>query len=277
MLKRIVDVFLFSGFYISICAVLMSGQTFQLLNLSYQPAYYWFVFFSTVASYNFHWYLTPAHTLPSRNLGRINDLKTLHLLLTLGGLLGSIVFFFALWSHAHWILIGAFFTFLYSAPKLPIQASAFLRRIAIGKTIYLSFVWTYVTTVMPLLMAGKPWTEKDLLFTGSRFFLIYAICVLFDYRDREQDRKEGIRSMITWFNEKGINTIFYLSMFLFLICLYLLYVNTFSLLISGILVLPGLLLLFLYPSAKKNASDYFYLFVLDGLMMLSSLITYLIL
>jgi hypothetical protein len=35
--------------------------------------------------------------------------------------------------------------------------------------------------------------EKELLFCCSRFFLIYAICILFDYRDRDQDKQEGIR------------------------------------------------------------------------------------
>ncbi|HUR12757.1 MAG TPA: hypothetical protein VM012_15380, partial [Flavitalea sp.] len=175
-----------------------------------------------------------------------------------------------------WIAIGGILTFLYSAPKIPIAATSILRKIAIGKTIYLSFVWTYVTTVLPMLMYGRPWTATEVLFTGSRFFLIYAICIIFDYRDREEDKKEGIRSMITYFNETGINIIFYLSILMFMISTILLLWKGFSSLLVFILLMPGILVLYLFPTAKKNTSDYFYLFALDGLMMLASLITFLL-
>jgi 4-hydroxybenzoate polyprenyltransferase len=53
------------------------------------------------------------------------------------------------------------------------------------------------------------------LFTASRFFFVYACCLIFDYRDREDDRAAGIVSMITLLNEKGIDRLFYGSMILF--------------------------------------------------------------
>jgi hypothetical protein len=37
-------------------------------------------------------------------------------------------------------------------------------------------------------------------------------------------------------------------------------------------ILPGIILYFLYPRAKKSDSDYLYYFILDGLMMLSALL-----
>ena len=46
----------------------------------------------------------------------------------------------------------------------------------------------------------------------------------------------------------------------------------YSLLTVAVLLIPGLLLVFLYPYAKRNFSDYLYYFVLDGLMMLSGLL-----
>ena len=86
-----------------------------------------------------------------------------------------------------------------------------LRKVAIGKTIYLSFVWMYVTSLLPILLDGRI-TVAGILFCCSRFFLIYAICILFDYRDRENDKREGIRSMITYFGEQGVDRLFHGSL-----------------------------------------------------------------
>jgi len=162
--------------------------------------FFLFIFFSTVCSYNFHWYLTQHSATGSERLQWAVRYKRLHLILYFIGLIGTIAAFLPLWRHWYWIAFGAFVTFLYSAPKLPQKVFAGLRQVAIGKTIFLSFVWMYVTTLLPLLIAGTAWQPAFTWLALSRFFLIYAICILFDYRDREDDKADGIRSMITWLN-----------------------------------------------------------------------------
>ena len=276
MFKKILDVFLFSSLYISLCAVVMVWQTTWLLDLSVTRHYSWFVFFSTICSYNFHWLLTPKQHSPVTRLDWIPSYRIIQVVLICISAIGAAYFFFSLWQHAHWLMVGVLLTFLYSAPKLPVKASNVLKKIAIGKTIYLSFVWTYVTTVLPLLIEGEQWNAADLSFVASRFFLIYAICILFDFRDREQDRQEGIRSMITYFNERGVDIVFYLSLALFFIATGLLMLFGFSLLMVLLLGFPGLLVAALHPYSKKASSDYLYFFVLDGLMMLSALIIWFI-
>ena len=159
----------------------------------------------------------------------------------IGSAIASGIFFFKLWQYVHWIVPGAMLTFLYSAPKLPVKASSILKRIAIGKTIYLSFVWTYVTTVLPLLIDGNDWEIADLLFVLTRFFLIYAICIIFDFRDREEDRREGIRSMITYFNERRIDFIFHLSLLIFFVAAASLLLYDSAILTVAIMAFPGLL------------------------------------
>ena len=54
-------------------------------------------------------------------------------------------------------------------------------------------------------------------FAASRFFLIYAICILFDYRDRADDKEDGIRTMVNYFDETGVNRLFLFTMFAFII------------------------------------------------------------
>jgi len=186
---------------------------------------------------------------------------------------GSIVFFF--YFIKHWIALGGavFLTFLYSAPKLSVAPFGYLKNFAVGKTIFLAFVWTYVTSVLPIALDGSHWNLLSALFCCHRFFLIYAICIPFDYRDRDYDRREGIRSMITHFSEKGINFLFYGSLLLYALVTISFYFFHFSSLVIFLLLIPAVVLLPLYPIAKKNFSDYLYYFVLDGLMMFSSLLT----
>ena len=101
--------------------------------------------------------------------------------------------------------------------------------------------------------------------------MIYAICIVFDYRDRASDKREGIRSMITLFSEQGIDRLFWISLLLFAIFTVALLAAGFSLSVVSVLLIPGAILAFLYNYTKKESSDYLYYFVLDGLMMASAL------
>jgi 4-hydroxybenzoate polyprenyltransferase len=271
--KKAFDFFIFSSLYIALCAVLMTYQTFHLLgNFPININLIFFIFFSTICSYNFHWYLTPYSVASSQRVLWTQKNKTLHIILYFIGLAGSVFYFYL--EKQHWIAIcfGAVFTFLYSAPKLPQTFFKDLKKIAVGKTLFLAFVWTYVTTVLPLIVANVVWKNDFTLFILSRFFLIYAICILFDYRDREDDKRDKIISMITFLNEKGIDILFAVSIIFFATTTIWLYWYSYSWFSIAILLTPGIIVALLYNYAKKNFSDYLYYFTLDGLMMLSALL-----
>lgn len=274
MLRKAFDLFIFSSLFIAICAVVMTVQTNHLFQLDYKSRHYAaFVFFSTICSYNFHWYLTPAVMDGHSRAGWTHQNRTLHLVLFFVGMIGAGWYFFAFVHAWLWLGIAVALTFLYSAPKLPYAPFLWLKKIAIGKTLFLALVWMYVTTIPPLILGAAEWKVSQLLFAGSRFFLIYAICILFDYRDREADKQDGIRSMITYFSEKGVDALFYLSIALFAVATAALYFTGFSLVVVASLLLPGLIVALLYRKAKRDFSDYLYYFVLDGLMMFSALFT----
>jgi 4-hydroxybenzoate polyprenyltransferase len=277
MLKSIFHFFLFSSLYIALCAVVMVYQLPLLFpELSIPFSFYLFVFFATICSYNFHWWLTTHSATGSERLQWAVRYKKLHLVLYFVGMAGAAICFFLLRRHWGWIALGALVTFLYSAPKIPHKVFIRLRRVAVGKTIFLAFVWMYVTTILPLMVACAGWQKAFGWLALSRFFLIYAICILFDYRDREDDKADGIRSMITWFNERGIDNLFAFSLGLFIVFTALLYSVHIPVRDIALLLLPGLLVAALYRYAKSHFSDYLYYFVLDGLMMLSGLLMILI-
>lgn len=274
MIRSILSFFVFSNLFISLCAVLMSWQTYQLV-LHSPPDYTFlgFVFFATLCSYSFHWYLTPANVHESPRVNWMKKFGIIHTIFFLTGAAGVAFFGLELITHWKWLVLSAFITFLYSAPKIPHPFFKFLLKVAIGKTFFLAFVWMYVTSVLPLQIAEVHWKTDFYLFAAGRFFLIYAICILFDYRDRHYDRIAGIRSLITWLSERAIAWLFIVSL-LFFVALRLLLLNYgYSLPVVIMLLIPGVLTGILYPYATKNFHDLLYYLVLDSLMCLSSILT----
>ena len=231
-----------------------------------------FAFFATVCSYNFHWYLTPRSVNPSRRVQWTHHHRVIHFVLYLVGALGAAVYFFYLTPFVVALLPAILLTFLYSAPKLPQKIFRGLRRVAIGKTLYLAFVWVYVTTVLPIIIAGARWHPSFIIFTASRFFFIYACCLIFDYRDREDDRAHGIVSMITLLPEKGIDRLFYSSMILFFLTSMALHHYHYPVFYILLLLIPGVVVTAIYREAKRNFSDDLYYILLDGMVMFSSLL-----
>lgn len=195
--------------------------------------------------------------------------KHLHLLLALAGLFSAAVAALLLIEYWLWLGFTAFLTFMYSAPLIRHPLFTRLRKIAVGKTVYLSFAWTHVTALLPLLIEFDQLQAEHIWYVINRFFFLYAICIVFDRRDRENDRRAGIKSLVTMLDEKGVDKIFLVSVAIsFFTGLVLLEWLPFLSVIS--LLIPLLILSLLYEKSKQSRSDYLYYFLLDGLMALSA-------
>lgn len=248
----------------------MVHQTVLLFDVAQPFSFYFFVFFGTMCSYNLHWYLTneAAPAGASQKQTWHLQYKRVHLSLAATALLLACIAAFYLLHHWAWLLVSAFFTFLYTAPKIPYWPFIKLRQIAYGKTVFLALAWMHITTMLTLLMADVQWQLPHYLFALNRFFLIYAICILFDLRDRENDRKEGIKSMITQMSAPQVSLIYYGVLLVWLVTTAWLFFY-FSAGVIVALAVPGLLLFFIYNWARQQRSDYVYYFMLDGLMVIS--------
>ncbi|MCW3072958.1 MAG: hypothetical protein JWP69_27 [Flaviaesturariibacter sp.] len=250
----------------------MAYHTFIFFGYPIQLHLLGFIFCGTVCSYNFHWFLTPELASGSVKAAWSYRNRHLHASLFIASFMGAAYFGYFLIDKWYWLLLTAAVTFLYSAPKIPFGPFQQLKKIAIGKTVFLAFAWTHIPFILPLLFSTSEWTIPEYLFVFNRFYLIYAICIVFDHRDREADRKEGIRSMITDLPERGINRLFWGSIIAFAISAIAMLTYGYSWSAVFILLLPGIILGSTYRSSKSRISDYYYYFFLDGLMMLSSLL-----
>lgn len=243
-------------------------HTNTLLGLHYPSCTYMgFVFASTICSYNFHWWLTPNTGDHSHRLMWGGRHRQLQLVLGLLGLAFSTALGWQLRTHWIPISIAVLLTFLYTAPKLPHPPFVWLRKIAIGKTLFLALVWTYVTSLMPVWMAGRKADLNVWLFVLHRVCFTYASCILFDERDLEADQRAGVRSIITYLSEHNRSNVYYAALIVSAGCAAMLYPFAPGPLVA-ILIIPILALTFLTGTAKRNHSDYLYYFGLDGLIML---------
>ena len=140
------------------------------------------------------------------------------------------------------------------------------------KTTYLTLVWVFITAALPVLVSDSVWDYGNTLFAINRLFLVFPICVLFDYRDRKEDMLEGIKNISTVLSERGLDYVFSTCMILNFLSAFLLHnilQNWFYTLAN---ITPSVLLILTYRISKTSKSDLWYYFYLDGLMMLSGLI-----
>ena len=260
---------IFGNIFIAVCAALMSYYTFEVFDEPVSLTLLGFIFFASISSYSFHSYLPTTEKDYSEKVKWGLNRRKYFLFLLIIGSVGAAVFLFFLKQDLKLILALLLFTVLYSSPKIKFEKFTFFKRFGTAKTIYLAAIWTLVTVSLPLSAMDINTGNAGMLFFANRFFLIYAICILFDLKDKEYDMQRGIKSIITILDEKKIELLFFICLILFFISSLVFYIfrNSGSVVLT--LIAPGSLLLFLFQRSKETKSDYWFSFVLDGVMMLS--------
>jgi 4-hydroxybenzoate polyprenyltransferase len=249
---------------------MMSWET-QHLNSFNDPTYLWFIFFSTLLSYSFHSIVNTVYTdISPRHEWNIKNRNWLYLIMAVSGIVTVFIF---LQNYLHNLLpflAGGLLTFAYSAPNLPGKFFEILRRIAFGKTFFLAFMWAYATTILPIL-AYDPQANPISPFLGSRFYLVYAICILFDLKDREEDRAKGIRALPTMLGDNAVKAFYFTSL---AIAIFFSLMETWPLFTATtiILLIPVIIALFIFRLTKYGDGEMMYYVYLDGLMMLSAIL-----
>lgn len=265
--------FVYSNLYIVLVAGLMTTEVYSLVLLQTPDLHFiLFVGFSTLSSYSLHWYFPGPSRIITPRTSWLKKNRHIHGILLLVGLAGTAWTLTYFMDSLQWIGLSAIATFLYTAPKLPLPGLVKLRRTAYGKTVFLAAVWTYVTVLLPVLVSRHEWTPELISFCISKYLLIFIICILFDYRDRDDDTAAGIRSLITYLSPAGIQRLFLFSFILFCITTVTAGYMHFSYYSMGALLAPGIICLLLYKKATRNFSDNLYYVILDGLMAFSAVL-----
>jgi hypothetical protein len=274
VLKKAFHFLLFSNLYIVLCVMTMCWHTAHFFCLEPQLGFnfYAFVASATLSSYSLHWYLSADEMADSpRGRWTFQNKKTLQSLLCFSVIMCG---YYSFLYRSHWrvLLPLALLTFLYTAPKIPLAPFRLLTNKAYAKTFYLSAIWTIVTVLLPMQLSDNQCNTLFFIFLINRFLLLYPICLFFDFRDRNEDERSSILNIAQTFTTKQIE---YLVMFfgiLSLISLVFLLMEKVSFEHLFSLMLPNIFLMATLRKTLNTKSDYWYYFVLDGLMMASGVL-----
>lgn len=253
----------------------MAAYTSHLFLLGFPPLQFaGFLFFSTLASYSIHWYLTDETSeITDSRTSWLAKYKNVHALFFIMSSVGCSIFLLYELSYIKWILPAIVLTLIYSAPKFPFKPFNSLKKFILGKTFLLAVMWTYITSALPFFILDTKWQLSYSIFFINRFTLIFPICILFDIRDKEFDKSIGVKSLVTLLPYNNLKVIFnvFIVVNIFLAS-FLSYIYLDGFVDNLILLIPTILTYLLYPTAIKTKNDYLFYFTLDGLMALSPIL-----
>lgn len=272
MFYRIIHFFLFGSIFISLCAVGLCIQTSLLLNLPLNnPGFYLFVFGATLVQYNLHYFFKTTAVANSLRLAWSQKNKGTHKILIMAGV-ALIVYSLFSFHLRHLIILVAFgvIAFFYSFPLLPFTKRR-IKDYGLLKILTLALLWTLVTVWFPADKINFTDLSFQLVFV-RRFIFIFIMCLVFDIRDTETDRKEKIATLPVKLGIKRSYSLCYFLLFLFtlLSIIHFIYSDDFMQLLAMIISAAATLITIQY--SKKNNSDMVYLAFIDGMMLLQALL-----
>jgi 4-hydroxybenzoate polyprenyltransferase len=234
--------------------------------------FYLFVFGATLVQYNLHYLFKRTAVVNSRRLAWSLKNKTTHKVLIASGLLLILYSLFSFHLH-HFIilLVLAVIAFLYSFPVLPFREKKRIKDFGLLKIITLALLWTLVTVWLPVAEAQFSGLSFQLIFF-RRFIFIFILCLLFDVRDTEIDRKENIATLSVMLGEKRSYQLCYLLLMIFagLSVIQFIYIPD-GVQLATMLVSAAATFITIEWS-RKNNSDVFYLAFIDGMMLLQAVL-----
>ena len=162
---------------------------------------------------------------------------------------------------------------LYSLPFLRVKSRRIpLRDVPFLKVFLIAGVWSLLTVLLPLLIAGEDLGEnynQSLLL--RRFLFIFALTLLFDIRDVQKDTLAGT---VTFPGRFGIVFTRILSGTFLLLFMALVLISETGLIIAGLefsALVAGVVIFY----TDESRSDYYFAILADGMMLLQFLAVWL--
>jgi hypothetical protein len=180
---------IYSNIYVATLSLLMLQLSVQAFDLVIPLTYFSFVFFATLSSYCLHWALS---IFPKPQSLREHWTAQNRALLWIFFLFSSAIASILLWTlRSYWayILPIILLTLAYTLPKVEHPVAFRIRPLARHKTLYLTLVWISTTVVLPFVFSGQAFSWVWAWFLVHRFFHLYTICLLFDFRDRGRESR----------------------------------------------------------------------------------------
>ena len=269
-MNRIIRIYIFGQWHIALAAlVYYYGGTF-ILGGRPDPITGVHIFAATLSLYLVH-RLYNGRKYPDTSAERytflfkyLNDAKATAIA---GGLIAVVSFFFLDWHEQILLIISGIVCVAY---VLPLIFKKRLRDLGILKIFLISLVWA----VIPILSVYR---EIDsgiaFLFYIENFLFIFALTIPFDIRDQGLDARSRVSNLALSFSLDNLKATIIYMLFSCLLILMILYVNS-AINLSTLILLITLYIIQLIKTVnvEKMHEEIFYLFVLDGFILIKGLI-----
>lgn len=154
-----------------------------------------------------------------------------------------------------------------------------LRNIGWLKPFFISFTWAGIVSIYPLVFSSFERNEilhfntVDILLFINYTMYILILCILFDIKDYSADYNKSVKTFVVKYGLR--NTIFYICIPLCLLGLgsFVLYgvLHQYSVIKIGLNIIPFILMCWAIYSLKSRRNIFFYLFYIDGLMLVKAI------
>ena len=260
--------------FISLCAVALCFQTDTLLHISFNKYIYGFVFFATLSSYNFYWLISKYSFSKNRVWLAFIKRNLSHISIFLIAGLGMLYCIYFIPFVYKYVVIAIALTLLYSLPLWPFKFATLARKAGFLKTTILSLTWAYVTVIIPAILVLHTETLPIITLFIARFFFMLMLCIIFDMRDMAIDKINALHSLATDISRHSLQIIMALVFILYIGAGFFVrnYFKENAQIIA--FAITGLIVWIVYRMSLKKRDYFFYYFLVDGLMLLSGMATY---
>jgi hypothetical protein len=261
------------SFFIALCAVALCFQTALLLHIQLSVWLYEFIFFSTLCGYNFYWLLS-AGAFTQKSVVTVLKQRYTNVVVLVIAAVAMLLLLSKIRVLLPAISIGLLLTLLYAVPLLPFKQLQVTRKAGLLKTVLLAFTWAYVTVYLPYQQLPGGNLRVLILLFNNRFLFMLMLCIIFDARDTAIDKIRGLQSLTTLLRPASVRLLMMVVFSLYIIngIIFNICFNEPMQLIA--LLITGAVTAVVFFFSLKKQGYLFYYFLVDGLMLFSSIAAY---
>jgi hypothetical protein len=271
---RLFKFFLSHSLLIAVCSAGLTYQSMLLLGLPIHTQLLCLVFFSTLAGYNFYWILAQQYAVQLISLKPFLSTLWSYLMLLLLSAIAIVWILIQLPAMIPWVGMAVVLTIVYSVPLWPLPKKRFIEKAGFIKTLLLAFTWTFVTVGFPVRVGMVKVDGLVWMLCLLRWVFILLLAIIFDTRDIAIDRMRAFHSLATDLAPQLMKIMVKILFLLYTLLLVGLTMGGMDVYQVISLALSGIALWVIYRMSLTKRGYYFYYFLVDGLMLFSTIASF---
>ncbi|MCB0634477.1 MAG: UbiA family prenyltransferase [Saprospiraceae bacterium] len=280
MLKKLIDLILYSNLWIAFCATSMCWQTQWMLSGSFTWApLAAFILFATLLLYALHRLVGLSRAEGFKDKGRYFVIEHFQLHIGLYAVLAGLAALWYAWQLSWqvwwWMLPGMVLSAGYVLPIF--GKGKRLRDFHYIKIFLIALAWSWITVVVPAVDLGLHRNIPLAFLFLERVCFVFAITLPFDIRDLEIDRANGVMTLPAMLGVVRTRQLAYLLLGLSAALGWMAFdLNAYNTGSFTGLIISLLISAVVIGGTRAGRHDYFFTGLVDGLMVVQFLLVWLL-